>query len=168
MWLAVCWQQGAVLACPHRGPSCGSRALRPNACACCNFRQATLPQGHKEDSHAQWHPASRANANGRPRGGARGLQPDPQDLTTCSLCNATISIACLGLQPVRSADRWIHCIGMPNDKFRDLECRPSDSTIQSANLKFNDLECRPSNSTIGGAGRKKADAYPFACFRISW
>ena len=29
MWLAVCSQQGAALACPHRGPSCGSRALRP-------------------------------------------------------------------------------------------------------------------------------------------
>ena len=34
---------------------------------------------------------------------------------------------------------------VPNDKCRDLECRPSDSTIQSANLKFNDLDCRLSN-----------------------
>ena len=58
-------------------------------------------------------------------------------------------------------------------KHNNLECRPSNSMIWSADrqirrfgvptVRFNNLECRPSNSTIEGADCETAQGYPGEC-----
>ena len=58
-------------------------------------------------------------------------------------------------------------------KHNNLECRPSNSMIWSADrqirrfgvptVRFNNLECRPSNSTIEGADCETAQGYRGEC-----